>query len=303
MQVIELPEPEAAPWALGFSPDGRFLAAWEARRVWLIDTATGSARVLWKDGQRYSYCTPGVGFTANGKGVVAVNISGGFITSEKELQVHNTKTGKTEQKKPGMAVWAMDAGPNGLVALAGWSSKAGLRVEFWDTRTDKRRLAVDWPVGFPSSVALSACGKWLAGSCVELIRVWDFTGKKPPTRARRQFRAARNETVRAIAVSAGGGFVAATSTRLHLWDMKTGKETRVAEVAPEWGREIAFHPTRPVLAFSAGKEVGLWDAAAKAEVRRFAWDVGRVNAVAFSPDGLRCAAAGSGKVVVWDVDA
>ena len=303
MQVIELPDPKVEPWALGFAPDGRLLAVWEKSQLGLIDTAAGTARSLWAGGQDFGYCTPGVGFTADGKRVLALHITAGDSFHDKTLQLHGLKAGEPKRKDADMNVWAMDVGARGVVVLAGWSSKKSLRVELWDTRTDKQRLAVKWPMGFPQVLAASADGKWVAGSCVELIRLWNFTGNKPPTRARRQFKATHNETVRAIAVAPGGGFVAATTDRLHVWDVKTGKETRIASVAPPgWGREIAFHPTRPVLAFCAGTEVGLWDAAAGAEVRRFAWNVGRVGALAFAPDGLRCAAAGKGKVVVWDVD-
>jgi len=47
----------------------------------------------------------------------------------------------------------------------------------------------------------------------------------------------------------------------------------------------------------------VWDARAGAQLRMFAWPVGKLSAVAFSPDGLTCAAGGEkGKVVVWDVD-
>ncbi|MBY0458594.1 MAG: hypothetical protein K2V38_14740 [Gemmataceae bacterium] len=68
--------------------------------------------------------------------------------------------------------------------------------------------------------------------------------------------------------------------------------------------DLAFHPTRPVLALRGGRatgEVVFDDAAARGELKRYAWEVGVLSAVAFSPDGLRCA-AGPGQVVVWDVD-
>jgi WD40 repeat protein len=150
---------------------------------------------------------------------------------------------------------------------------------------------------------VSADGEWIAESCVDLIRVWDLTGAKPPKRARRLFRGDRNETVRALAVSAGGGYVAATSTKLYVWDVRTGKPIPIPKATPEWGREIGFHPTRPILAYSAGTdEVAFFDAVGRAELNRFAWGIGTVSSVAFSHDGLRCAAAGKGKVVVWDVD-
>ena len=69
------------------------------------------------------------------------------------------------------------------------------------------------------------------------------------------------------------------------------------------GREVAFHPSRPILAYSgASAEVAFYDVVARAELKRFAWGIDKTTATAFSDDGLRCAAAGAGKVVVWDVD-
>jgi hypothetical protein len=67
---------------------------------------------------------------------------------------------------------------------------------------------------------------------------------------------------------------------------------------------IAYHPSgRFLAATSNDKTVKLYDTTSGQLARGYAWDVGRMRSVAFSPDGL-LAAAGSdtGKVVVWDVD-
>ena len=48
--------------------------------------------------------------------------------------------------------------------------------------------------------------------------------------------------------------------------------------------------------------VAFWDAATGAKGQQFAWKVGPLYAVAFAPDGLRCAALGEYQVVVWDVE-
>ncbi len=67
---------------------------------------------------------------------------------------------------------------------------------------------------------------------------------------------------------------------------------------------LAFHPTGAYLATtSTDTTVRVYETATWAVVRTYAWDVGKLRCVAFSPDGL-LAAAGSetGKIVVWDVD-
>ena len=304
MQVVKLPDRDLAPEALGFSPDGRLLAAWDrGGSVLIIDTAAGVGRSLWTDGTEYSYCTPGVGFTANGRKAVTLHVrKNAGVFENKSLLVHDVKTGKT-WRFADVDAWALDVGANGLVVHSRHERMEPERVLLWDTRTDKRRFAFERTVGFVQQLAVSPDGQWVAESCVDLIRLWDLTGAKPPKRARRQFHTARNKTIWALAVSANGEYVAATSVGLYIWDVRTGKQTRIAKVKPGSGREIAFHPSRPLLAYSGGtKEVVFYDVAARKELTRFAWEIGTITAVAFSQDGLRCAAAGKGKVVVWDVD-
>ena len=47
MRVVELPDRDLTPEAVGFSPDGRLLAAWErGGSVFVIDTETGTARAM-----------------------------------------------------------------------------------------------------------------------------------------------------------------------------------------------------------------------------------------------------------------
>jgi len=78
---------------------------------------------------------------------------------------------------------------------------------------------------------------------------------------------------------------------------------------------LAFHPSGAVLAAACNDgTVKLYDTTTWEVARSFAWDVGPVRAVCFSPDGTRGAAVGTGRaaargrakegaqLVVWDVD-
>ena len=67
---------------------------------------------------------------------------------------------------------------------------------------------------------------------------------------------------------------------------------------------VKFDPSGRLLAASCDDDtVRFWDTRHWQEMQRFTWDLGGINDVTFSPDGLRAACAGdSGKIVIWDVD-
>ncbi len=67
---------------------------------------------------------------------------------------------------------------------------------------------------------------------------------------------------------------------------------------------IAFHPSGDYLAATSNDTtVKLYETRTWQVARLFSWEVGRLGAVAFSPDGCQGAVGShSGKVVVWDID-
>jgi WD40 repeat protein len=68
--------------------------------------------------------------------------------------------------------------------------------------------------------------------------------------------------------------------------------------------DVAFAPTADrVLTCSTDETVRVWSLAERRCVRCFEWGIGALTAVAWSLDGLTCAAAGANRqVVVWDAD-
>jgi WD40 repeat protein len=66
----------------------------------------------------------------------------------------------------------------------------------------------------------------------------------------------------------------------------------------------AFSPNGKLLATTSNDTtVTMWDTATWQPIRQYGWEIGRLRAVAFAPDGLTCAAGSdTGKVVLFDVD-
>jgi WD40 repeat protein len=113
--------------------------------------------------------------------------------------------------------------------------------------------------------------------------------------------------VKALAISADGELVAtADRYRVLVRNTATGNEVFQYKHGAKAPNTVAFSPVRPLLA-SGGNDGFVHflepnGTSQPVEHARLNWKIGPITGVAFSPDGLRCAAVGSKKVVVWDVD-
>ncbi len=304
MQVIELPEPNFEPLSLRFAPDGLLLAAWSWGRVCVLDTARGTA-VAMLGKTDVGLGSPGVGFTADGRAVVASQHH-----AKPPVHVYNLESGEVLRQCPELHGSAIEVGPGGrLVYLTvNWP---GYWVEIvrWNPLTGERLPAFGKHKDSLNQLAVSANEKWVAGANGDTVRVWNLGGPKLPARATRQFTADEftaehnRHGIRGLAIASDGAFVAFNGPGVQIGNVRTGASWTVSPSGVRWGREVAFHPSRPILAYSGmSREVAFYDAVMRTELKRFAWNIGNVTATAFSEDGLRCAAAGMDKVVVWDVD-
>jgi len=104
----------------------------------------------------------------------------------------------------------------------------------------------------------------------------------------------------------GGTLLARVQSRLYAWDARAGGAGRLAVRHPTGRhfRSVAVHPGGATLAGITGDNgVSLFDLASGDLLRTYDWRVGRLDRVAFTPDGTRCVVAGSsGKVLLFDVD-
>jgi hypothetical protein len=311
MRVFELPKVQANPRAygfspynrditprtLGFSPDGQLLAVWDRGRVAVIDFTQGTVHKLWDEGENSMSTVPGVGFTADKRRVIAFHerLRGAA------LEVHDINTGVVARQYTFQLGGTCEPGPGGRTVYLGVRSTSEFcEITPWYPLTGEKSPAFARHRGEIRQLAVSTDEMWFATSNSTEVRVWDVRSSKLPTR---QFKSQQSGTIYALALSSDGAYVAASGPGVTVWEVDTGEYSEVAQRGRDHCREIAFHPSLPLLAYSGNStEVAFWDAEARTEVKRFAWDIGEVTAVAFSPDGLLCAAAGTGQVVVWDVD-
>ena len=202
-----------------------------------------------------------------------------------------------------------------------WMASVGLepgqfevQVLAWDTTDGRRVLTVEAPVVLdwvlPSPDNRLAVGR--PGSSDELFFLnvedeswklfflniedesWKRTGRQP-------FRAhaiAWGPDSRLVAVGTSDGAALVNAYTAQVAAQASGHRQAVAAVA--------VHPHRPLILTGSGDEsVRLWEYTETTLTPRdsFDWQVGRVTAVAVSPDGTLAACGGaSGEVVVWDLE-
>ncbi|AWM41836.1 hypothetical protein GobsT_70500 [Gemmata obscuriglobus] len=297
MRAFDLSEPDFRPLALAFSADGRALAAWGSGRVCVLDALSGAVLGWFGTPDPMPHEAPGVGFTADGRAVVAFRHG-----LRPPVQVYPLDPDAPVRACPKDHGFAFEVGRTGQFVYLTHDSAGQFRIVRWNPLSGKTTPGA-WGRGDLRVLAVSADEQWVAGARGSNVRVWGFGGPEPAARAARQFKTANGAAVRALALASDGTFAAFRGPAVWFGAVGDGKVWTIAEAADRPGRDLAFHPSRPVLAYTAGQpEVVFYEVPTRTELKRFAWGVGQLRAVCFSADGLRCAAAARGKIVVWDVD-
>jgi WD40 repeat protein len=197
--------------------------------------------------------------------------------------------------------------------LAVMNDRGYLRWRLWDPDTgeplaDHFELPGETPPRLKYNPVLSPDNRLFAMSVVTdgRLLVWDRGHPRPRLVARD-----RGRHFACLAFAPDASFlVAAQAARngvVAVWDLPGGGlRWSARQEVFVWA--MAVHPSGRLLAVAtvggpAGRAVRFLDAATGAEVTRFNWNAGKIRCLAFSPDGLTCAAGCSDRrLVVWDVD-
>jgi WD40 repeat protein len=293
MQAFQLTKEAVWYGEVRFSPNGRWLAL-NGKPFGLLDPTSGSVTELPLSDYR-----AGFAFTRSGSAIA-------YLPGRKVLREHDLATGREREwaVRDGhpLSVAASPGGETLYMSVSGpsYGESASIRVlgaEGMEGRATFGTVADDL-----RALRVSADGRWIGATSYHRVRAWHLDGEKWPSRA--SVCATPKAGASNFALSANGARLAIVTSRgLEVWDTATGKRAVDSGKHRRRVTAVACSPMKPLIATAdnAGN-VFLWDHAGNV-LTRYAWGLGEVRSLAFAPDGLRCAAAGSGKVVIWDVDA
>lgn len=291
--MLRIDAGQAAVYALEFTPDSARLAGgardgrvavWDAAGAILTDSRPGTdgpryALRFAADGERF-VVADGVQFLEVRPDGVRVFPTGGYTGSR--------VTGLGYLDAQLVAVGSGDRAMNDPGAVALWNLATGKRREPTFTEPHGvRSLAVHPP---------SKTVAWANGS--RRVTAWTITRSDPV-----HFNLTANSP--AVAFHPDGTLIAAALG----YDAKVLDLPRKQVRATLTGHRktvtsVAVRPDGSTIATGSWDgTVRFWEVGSWAEKAVFDWKIGRVTALAFSPDGTRAAAAGdTGAIIVWDLE-
>lgn len=313
------------PAAVGFSPDGRLIAA-KAGGITLWDTASGrEVGTLAASGYSYAFSPDGRFIAASGKQdktLALWDIGNGHLV--KTFKGYGTST-EFVRFSPNGSVLAASSSLSGVELReaasgrvikshsanygknfafprdGGWFALARYgNVLLMDTVSGQEKKTLTGSDKWVTSVAVSPDGRLVAASASygKTIKLWD-AGTGSIVRELED-----DSVVEAVAFSPDGRVLASGSgdKTLKLWDAASGNRLHVLKGHDHWPVDIAFSPdNRLIASVSPDKTVRVWNVATGSEIKSLTGHTDWVNGVAFSPDGRRLASGGNdGFVRLWD---
>ena len=260
---------------LAFSPDGNMLATGSTdKTVQLWDTITGEPLATLTG---HVNGITALAFSPDGKTLVSSSTDGTvrFWQTETRAPVDNLITGHTQSMKA--VTFFQEGSTLASVAFNGV-------ITFWDVKTlQKSQMRPAGPRDWFPTLAFSPDATKLVSVGAEATTVFGTTSGYPLSTWRQDH-------------------------LIRLTDVSTGRE--LASLQYSIGiQQLTFSPDGKTVAFSGLGEIRLWNtetsdeqAIRLADLETDVFDIPRVSALGFSPDGTRLVSGNQdGKIQMWDV--
>ncbi len=294
--------------SIQFGPDGRSLylisgpIEGEERGLGLlehafrIDTRSGSSSHRPFSGSEVAIFTPDMRWLYHS---VSVAVSGG----ELDIRRLELLTGQGEHVYSSDVPYphSLAFTPNGhILAIGGihyWGGDGrGLlhRLDVWHV-TELHPIETDaWCLAYSPDGRRLAAGSSAGSRRSAGVKIWE--GKRLTEEL--------TGAAEVLAWSLDGQLAWGTEEQITVARPATQEPQRVLEETGGHVTGFAFSPdSRLIVTASRNGACSLHEVATGRVVGSFDWGIGPIHSVAFSPDGLTCAAGGeNGQVVVWDVD-
>ncbi len=300
---------------LSFAPDGRLVAGGSGGfDIWNL--ATRSATHHKSHAEKYLF---GLAADPLGRWVYVSDSLGGFRFLPLDAESLPMMPGSRYSRH----VRSFDVSADGSRVVVSRGGAGANRIEFWDAGTgldgvwslaDGRPVPFDEPYYLNStgwnisSVAVNGNGSRIADFESGAARVAGRVGLRDGSDGNKLgdlgFTDASFQGELAFAPGGTSLFVW-DQQLLERWDLAAGVRSHVRKSPGRaYFTGFAVHPGgRFVLTAGGDGLVRFWDADTLEPGRVMKWGIGKLHAVAVSPDGLLAAAGGEkGQVVVWDLD-
>ena len=281
--------------SVAFSPDSQTLAVPHIRGVGLWDVTTGQHKSTL--GENSNDFVDSVAFSPDGQTLASASWGGtGLIWDVETGQQKAILEGHTD------AVDSILFSPDGRTL----TSPKGRGVWLWDVDTGQHKSTLAGPLNPVKSVAFSSDGRTLASGSFGGVWLWDAsTGQHKITLIGPNNANHQGWKDWKVSFSPDGQTLATGSRgEVRLWDVSTGQQKTILQNAEIDGRLITYSPDGRTLATRGidGTMVRLWDTFTEKPIRVFKGHGGRIDSMAFSPDGSSLAAGSpDDPVLLWDV--